>query len=433
MSRLIEAASGVWPTTVITRVFEAPRRLVFQAWTDPLQVPRWWGPGMFTVTLCEMNVRPGGALLVHMQAPDGTLYPTSGVFEEIVAPERLVFTSSTFEDEHGVPRLETRNTLMFSEHDGKTTLTLQAVVLRSTPELQDMLAGMEQGWSESFARLAAHIRKTGGNSMQTAQSKDGTTIAYDRSGSGPAIIVVASALSTRADATRLAALLAENFTVFNYDRRGRGDSGDTQPYTVEREVEDIEALIDAAGGTASIFGSSSGAVLALEAASKMPGKIGKAVLFEPPFVVDDSRPRVPADYATRAAELVAQGRRGDAVELFMSSAVGVPEEMLAYMKQDPSWAEMEATAHTLTYDGQIMGETQSGKPLPADRWASASMPILVLDGAESPPWMRNGAQAAADILPNARRRSLEGQDHSAVFTAPEALAPVLVEFVQSES
>ena len=416
--------------SVITRVFDAPRELVFKAWTDPRQVARWWGPGRFTVPLCEMDVRPGGAYLIQMRAPDGAIYPTSGVFEEIVAPERLVFTSGAFEDQQGNMQLEARNTLTFSEQDGTTTLTLKAVVLRSTPEVAGALAGMEEGWNQSFDRLAGqleqHSRSTG---MQTVQSKDGTTIAYQRSGNGPLLIVVDPALSTRADAPQLAALLAQNFTVINYDRRGRGDSGDTQPYAVEREVEDIEALIDAAGGPVYIFGSSSGAALALEAASRLPAKISKAVLFEPPFIVDDSRPRVPEDYPARVAELVAAGRRGDAVELFMGKAIGVPEEMLGYMKQDPSWAAMEATAHTLTYDGQIMGDTQAGKPLPADRWATATADTLVIDGELSEPFLRNAAQAAADVLPNAQRRTLAGHDHSAVFTAPEALVPMLVEFL----
>lgn len=264
--------------------------------------------------------------------------------------------------------------------------------------------------------------------VKSVTSKDGTAIAYEQSGEGPVVILVAGALSGRSSGTRLAALLAPHFTVINYDRRGRGDSGDTQPYAVEREVEDIEALIDEAGGSAFVFGSSSGAVLALEAASKLPAKVKKAALFEPPFVVVDSRPRVPADFVKHVTELVSSGRRSQAVEYFMIDAVGVPAEFVAQMKQAPMWPGMEKLAHTLAYDGAVMGDTQAGKPLPARRWASATMPVLVMDGGNSDAWLQHSAQALADILPNAKYRTLEGQDHSAAFTAPQVFVPVLVEF-----
>jgi pimeloyl-ACP methyl ester carboxylesterase len=264
--------------------------------------------------------------------------------------------------------------------------------------------------------------------MKKVRSKDGTTIAFDQSGQGPVIILVGGALTDRLVTTQLAALLAPHFTVINYDRRGRGDSGDTKPYAVEREIEDIEALIDEAGGSAFVFGHSSGAVLALEATGKLPTRIKKQALYEPPFIVDDSRPPVPEDFATHVAGLVSAGRRGDAVEFFMTRAVGVPAEFVAYMKEDPMWAAMEEIAHTLTYDGIIMGDTQSGKPLPVRRWISVTAPTLVMDGGESPPWLRNAAQALTRILPNAQYRTLKGQDHSVAVMAPEALVPVLEEF-----
>jgi pimeloyl-ACP methyl ester carboxylesterase len=264
--------------------------------------------------------------------------------------------------------------------------------------------------------------------MRTVRSSDGTTIAFDQSGKGPVVILVAAALSDRSGTTQLAALLVPHFTVINYDRRGRGESGDTKPYTVEREVEDLEALIDEASGSAFVFGSSSGAVLALEATSKLPTRITKLAVYEPPFIVDDSRPPVPEDFATHAAELVSAGRRGDAVEFFMTRAVGVPAEFVAQMKEYPMWAAMEAMAHTLAYDGIIMGDTQSGKPLPTRRWASVTAPTLVMDGGASPAWLRNAAQALAGILPSAQHRTLKGQDHSVAVMAPEALVPVLEEF-----
>src|SRR6185369_14958996 len=132
--------------------------------------------------------------------------------------------------------------------------------------------------------------------MKTVTSKDGTRIAFDQIGNGPVVVLVDSALASRAICAKLAILLAKDFTVINYDRRGRGDSTDTQPYAVQREVEDIEALIDGAGGSAFIFGSSSGAVLALEAANKLSAKVKKQVLYEPPFIVDDSRVPMPEGF-----------------------------------------------------------------------------------------------------------------------------------------
>ncbi len=262
----------------------------------------------------------------------------------------------------------------------------------------------------------------------TVVSKDGTRIAFDRTGEGPVLVLVGGALSDRTPHGRLAALLAEQFTVLNYDRRGRGKSGDTEPYSVAREVEDLEALVDEAGGTAFLFGASSGAVLALEAATRLPRKVTKVALFEPPFIVDDSRPPVPADFLERARALLLEDRRGDVVESFMTEGVGVPAEMVAQMRKMEMWSGLEKLAHTLPYDGEIMGDTQSGQPLPEDRWAAERAPALVLSGSVSPPWMHAGARALADLLPHAQHRTLEGLDHSAAVMKPQELAPVLAEF-----
>ena len=267
--------------------------------------------------------------------------------------------------------------------------------------------------------------------MRTVISKDGTPIAFDQSGQGPALILVAGATATRVAAASLAAALAPHFTVFAYDRRGRGESGDTTPYAVEREVEDIEALINEAGGPAFVFGHSSGAVLALEAARLLPTKITKLALYEPPFIIDDSRPPAPEDYVSHLIELVSSGRQGEAVEYFMAEAVGVPAEMVAQMRQSPMWPGLEEVAHTLAYDGTIMGNTQKGDPLPLRKWASVTVPTLVMDGtvflgrADRHVFMHHGAQELANVLPDAQRRTLEGQDHGA---ADEVLAPALKEF-----
>jgi pimeloyl-ACP methyl ester carboxylesterase len=269
-----------------------------------------------------------------------------------------------------------------------------------------------------------------GNIMRKVISKDSTPIAFDQSGQGPAIILVAGATSTRLAAASLAAALAPHFTVFAYDRRGRGDSGDTAPYAVEREVEDIDALITEAGGSAFVFGHSSGAVLALEAARLLPTRITKLAVYEPPFIIDDSRPPAPRDYASHLNELVSSGRRGDAVAYFMTE-VGTPAEMVAQMRQSPMWPALEAVAPTLVYDVTIMEDTQRGDPLPLRKWAAVTVPTLVMDGTvflgrgESHVVLRHGADELANILPDAQRRILEGQDHG---PANEVLVPALQEF-----
>ena len=266
--------------------------------------------------------------------------------------------------------------------------------------------------------------------MRTVMSTDGTPIAFDQSGQGPAIILAAGATATRLAEASLAAALAPHFTVFAYDRRGRGDSGDRAPYAVESEVEDIEALITEAGGSAFVFGHSSGAVLALEAARLLPTKITKLAVYEPPFIIDASRPPAPQDYVPHLIELVSSGRRGEAVEYFMT-VVGTPAEMVAQMRQSPMWPGLEAVANTLAYDGMIMGDTQRGDPLPLRKWAAVTVPTLVMDGTvflgrgESHVFLRHGADELANILPDAQRRTLEGQDHG---PADDVLAPALKAF-----
>ncbi len=269
--------------------------------------------------------------------------------------------------------------------------------------------------------------------MQTVGSADGTTIAFDRSGQGPALILVGGASATRVAAASVAAALAPYFTVFAYDRRGRGDSGDTLPYAVEREVEDIEALIDEAGGgggSAYLFGHSSGAVLALEAACLLPDRIRKLALYEPPFIIDDSRPPAPVDFAAELQGVVAAGRRGEAVEAFQRN-VGLPADMIAEFRNSPMWPELEGMAQTLVYDMAVIGDTESGNPLPLRKYASVRVPTLVMDGTvflgseEHHGWMHHSADEIAHILPNAQRRTLQGQDHGA---ADDVLAAALKEF-----
>jgi pimeloyl-ACP methyl ester carboxylesterase len=257
-------------------------------------------------------------------------------------------------------------------------------------------------------------------------SKDGTTIAFDRSGEGPPVILVDGAFGHRKFGPNepLAPLLAAHLTVFTYDRRGRGDSGDTAPYAVEREIEDIGALIEAAGGSAYLYGISSGAALALEAvASGLP--VTKLALFEAPFVVDDSRPPVPADYLTTLQELTAADRRADIIRLFMTKGVGLPAFVVVMMRLMPAWSKLKSVAHTAVYDATVLGDTGAGRPLPAERWSSVTAPTLVLVGEKSPPWMRNAMRALADTLPHATHGVLPRQTH---IVKPKVLAPALVEF-----
>jgi pimeloyl-ACP methyl ester carboxylesterase len=263
--------------------------------------------------------------------------------------------------------------------------------------------------------------------MPTLTSHDGTTITFDRTGEGPALIFVSGAFHHRhidPSAPQPAAPPAPRFTTYTYDRRGRGESSDTPPYAVEREVEDLQALIEAAGGSAFVFGHSSGAVLALHAAAHGLA-IRKLALYEPPFVVDESRPPVPQDYLAHLNELIAAGRRGDAVEYWMTAAVGMPAEAVAPMRTSPMIPALETVAHTLPYDGAIMGDTLTGSTAPLKRWASLAVPTLVMDGGASPAWARNAVQALVDVLPHAQRRTIEGQTHG---VASELLAPAFEAF-----
>ncbi len=264
--------------------------------------------------------------------------------------------------------------------------------------------------------------------VQTVTSKDGTKIAYDRLGAGPAVILVNGALSDRKSGAEIGKLLSPHFTVYSFDRRGRGDSGDTQPYTTAREIEDIEALIDHAGGAASLVGFSSGAALSLEAASALGPKVSKLAVYEPPY---DEAPDAAGEWKTYRAEqadLLAAGKRGDAV-LHHLKFVGIPEPALAQMKASPAWAGMEAMAPTLPHDVAVIGDDRS---VPTARIGKVSAPALVMDGGanrETMPFMRASADRIAKAIPKGRRRTIEGQGHN---VSPQAIAPVLIEFLTAD-
>ena len=259
--------------------------------------------------------------------------------------------------------------------------------------------------------------------METVRSADGTAIAYDQAGHGPLLIIVDGAMTTRTSKSQLADLLAAQFTVVSYDRRGRGDSGDTQPYAVEREIEDIEALIDHVGPPAYLYGHSSGGCLAMDAAIRLGPKVGKLAIYEAPYNDDPAQRQVWATYLEQLAAALADNRRGDAVALFMR-LVGMPAEQVDAMRQAPFWPSMEAVAPTLAYDhAGVMGPDQS---VPVERAAQVKVPALVAYGTASPLFMAETATTLSKAIPHAELRALDGQDHN---VDPAVLAPVLAAFV----
>ena len=259
--------------------------------------------------------------------------------------------------------------------------------------------------------------------MRTVISKDGTPIGFDQSGQGPALILVTGAFTTRTDWTSLAAHFAPHFSVFAYDRRGRGESGDTAPYAVKREIEDLDALITEAGGSAFVFGHSSGAVLALEAAVQLGEKVKKLAMYEVPCN-DESEAKLEwRAYIQQLTELLAAGRRGDAVALFMRY-VGTPADQIEAMRHAPVWPMLEAIAPTLAYDHTaILGEDSS---IPIERAASVRVPALVMNGGASYAFMYETARALSKAMPHAQLRTLDGQTHE---VDPKVLAQALVEFL----
>jgi pimeloyl-ACP methyl ester carboxylesterase len=268
--------------------------------------------------------------------------------------------------------------------------------------------------------------------MQTVSSRDGSRIAYDRIGSGPAVILVGGALGYRKfrKLEQLAKLLAERCTVINYDRRGRGDSTEVKPFALEREIEDIAALIEAAGGSASLWGWSSGGALALRAAGAGIG-VERLSVYEVPFMVTPDAKRPTPDYGERLDELVASGDRSGAVKHFMRNAVGVPAPFVALMRLMPIWREMKATAHTLPYDWAALGKhNMYGAALDPEEWASVTVPTLVAYGAKSPDVLQQGSRALAEVLPNAELRGLEGVSHNVKMPV---LAPVLAGFFTDDA
>jgi pimeloyl-ACP methyl ester carboxylesterase len=254
--------------------------------------------------------------------------------------------------------------------------------------------------------------------MQEITSSDGTKIAFETTGNGPVVIIVGGAFNDRNTGAPLAEVLSPQFTVVTYDRRGRGDSGDTAPYEVAKEVEDLRALINAVGGSASAYGISSGGCLILEAAAA-GCSLEKLAMFEPPYKFDQG-PELAADFVKRLSELTAAGKRTELVEYFMTEAMRIPAQGLEHMRQMPMWPALEGIAHTLVYEGIIMGD----RSLP-DRIMSVKQPTLVLSSGASTPWLQHTAQKVGESLASGKHETVAGAPHDA---APEILAPVLIPF-----
>jgi pimeloyl-ACP methyl ester carboxylesterase len=259
--------------------------------------------------------------------------------------------------------------------------------------------------------------------MDKLSSPDGTTIAYDRQGAGPALILVDGTLTVHSSGLgELARLLAPHLTIYGFDRRGRGESGDGQPYAVDREIDDIEALIDRAGGQAFLYGHSSGGPLAMRAAIRLDGKVSRIALYEPPYNNDPGAQEPWSQYLTQLGEILAEDRRDDAVALFMRF-IGTPAEWVEEMRDAPFWPGMAAAAPTLAYDAAILGGPW---PVPAELAARVRVPALVMAGDASLPFVSDAARVLSQAIPQGQFRALKGQAHE---VKPEALAPVLVEFL----
>jgi pimeloyl-ACP methyl ester carboxylesterase len=256
--------------------------------------------------------------------------------------------------------------------------------------------------------------------MEKVTSADGTLIAYDRLGDGPAVVLVCGGSVDRMSNAPLAALLAENYTVYNYDRRGRGDSGDAEVYEIEREFEDLDAIFAVAGGSAHLYGTSSGAALAvLATAAGRP--VNRLALWEPPYILEGTRERPPANTADIYRDFVAAGRRDQAAEYFMAEVVGLPPEFVAMAKASPWWPAQEAIAHTLAYDATVMGDYS----VPVEELADIAVPTQVLTGGASDEWMRLGNETVVTHLTNGSHRTLKNQQHN---VDAAVLAPALKEF-----
>jgi pimeloyl-ACP methyl ester carboxylesterase len=302
----------------------------------------------------------------------------------------------------------------------------QCTELQRPPRSEELAAARVREAAAPAGPVTDHALED--TSMLSTFSKDGTKIVYDRTGQGPAVVLVSGSFSYRRyPATlKLVDLLAEHFTVYNYDRRGRGDSEDTPPYAVEREIEDLQAVLDVAGGSANVWGLSSGAVLVLKAAARGLN-IEKLALQEPPLFVDASDWHPPTDWVDQLRDLIAADRRDDAIKYFMVECMGAPKLVITIMHVIPgAWRKLKAVAQTLPYDAQIT-DGHAGKELVAAEWRTVTMPTLVMAGTESPAFLRHDAADLAGVLANGQLLTKKGLGHTKALV-PKVIAQALVDF-----
>jgi pimeloyl-ACP methyl ester carboxylesterase len=265
--------------------------------------------------------------------------------------------------------------------------------------------------------MSANMKSVTAGDVAFAESQDGTRIAFERAGNGPAVVIVSGALADRDGGKPLAGKLMHRFTVYTYDRRGRGESSDTKPYAVDREIEDLAALIEQAGNKAYFYGVSSGAALALQAAAKLgPTKVPKLAVYDTPYGQDEGDFNEQKD---GVHQLVKTGKPGDAASFFLS-AIGTPPQVLEDMKRSPDWEGIRKMDFTLAYDYAVLGNGTV-----PDSVKRITVPTLVMNGEKSLPFMHATADRIAELIPDARRKTLKGQAHQA---APDVVAPLLIEF-----
>jgi pimeloyl-ACP methyl ester carboxylesterase len=259
--------------------------------------------------------------------------------------------------------------------------------------------------------------------MEHAHSADGTLIAYECSGTGPPLVLVHGALGDHNAWFALVPLLAPHFTLYTIDRRGRGASGDTPPYAVEREVEDVIAVLEAIGEPVALFGHSSGAVLSLAVARRVPS-IGKLIVYEPPVPVDQQSARAPANVQEQMQALLAAGNRDDVIRLTMHLTMQAPEAEIDAMQANPMWSYLTALAHTAPYDMAIWAHPYAPHDL-----AAVHIPTLFLIGEVTLPWLKSASETIAALLPNSHITIIPGQDHMATIGAPDLVAREVINFL----
>ncbi|MCC5929860.1 MAG: alpha/beta hydrolase [Cyclobacteriaceae bacterium] len=259
-------------------------------------------------------------------------------------------------------------------------------------------------------------------------SKDGTMIAFSRQGKGNPLILIDGAFCHRnfGANVKLPQYLTNHFMVYTYDRRGRGESGNTLPFSLEREFEDLQAVIDETSGDAFVYGISSGAALALEAV-KYGVNIKKLVVFESPYIVDSSRNPFPANYLETIQSLLKENKPAKAVKYFMGTGIGLPPFVVWMMQLMPAWKQMKKIAHTLEYDTLLLKNYGSGEPFQNEDWQEVNIPVLVISGTKSEKWAQNAMKHLAEVLPDARHLDLEGQSH---LVSPRVIAPHITNFLK---